>query len=115
MKRVVALDEGYRDGAAYAYLGVLNSLIPAALGGQPEQGREDFERSIELSQGKNLMTKVLFAQEYARMVFDRELHDRLLREVLDADAAVPGFTLTNTLAQEQAQRLLDRSKEYFSE
>lgn len=115
MKRVVALDEGYRDGTAYTYLGVLNSLIPPALGGKPEQGRRDFERSIQLANGKDLMTKVLFAQEYARMVFDRELHDRLLREVLEADAAVPGFTLTNTLAQEQAQRLLDGSEEYFAE
>lgn len=115
MKRVVVLDEGYRDGTAYTYLAVLNSIIPAALGGKPEQGRRDFERSIELAGGKDLMTKVLFAQEYARMVFDRELHDRLLREVLESDASVPGFTLTNTLAQEQAQRLLDGSEEYFAE
>jgi hypothetical protein len=94
---------------------VLNSLIPPALGGKPDQGRRDFERAIDLAEGKDLMTKVLFAQEYARMVFDRELHDRLLREVLEADAEVPGFTLTNTLAQEQARRLLDESEEYFAE
>ena len=115
MKRVVALDEDYRNGTAYTYLGVLNSIIPAALGGKPEQGRKDFERSIELSGGIDLMTKVLFAEEYARMVFDRELHDRLLTEVVEADPAVEGFTLTNTLAQEQAVRLLADSEEYFAE
>ena len=115
MKRVVELDEGYRDGTAYTYLGVLNSIIPAALGGKPEQGREDFETSIELAGGRDLMTKVLFAREYARMVFDRDLHDRLLTEVVEADPEVPGFTLTNTLAQEQARVLLDESDDYFAE
>lgn len=115
MKRVVALDDRYRNGAAYTYLGVLNSIIPAALGGKPEQGRADFERSIELSQGRDLMTKVLFAQEYARLVFDRELHDRLLEEVIAADPEVPGYVLTNTLAQEQARRLLADSQDYFAE
>lgn len=115
MKRVVALDEDYRSGTAYTYLGVLNSIIPAALGGKPEQGRVDFERSVELAGGKDLMTKVLFAQEYARLVFDRELHDRLLTEVIEADPVVEGFTLTNTLAQEQARRLLAESEDYFAE
>jgi len=115
MLRVAALDEAYRDGSAYTYLGVLNSIIPAALGGKPEQGRRDFERAIELSQGKDLMTKVLLAEDYARMVFDRELHDRLLIEVIEADPNVPGLVLLNTMAQAQAKRLLAESDEYFSE
>lgn len=115
MLRVTALDEDYRDGAAYAYLGVLNSIIPAALGGKPEQGRRDFERAIELSRGKDLMTKVLLAEDYARMVFDRELHDRLLVEVIEADPNVPGLVLLNTMAQAQARRLLAESDEFFSE
>ncbi len=115
MLRVTALDEDYLDGAAYTYLGVLNSIIPAALGGKPEQGRKDFERAIELSGGKDLMTKVLLAKEYARMVFDRELHDRLLQEVIDADPDVPDLVLLNSMAQAQARILLAESDEYFAE
>jgi len=115
MLRVVALDETYRDGAAYTYLGVLNSIIPEALGGKPEQGRKDFERAIELSAGRDLMAKVLLAREYARLVFDQELHDRLLREVIDADPNVPGLVLLNTMAQGQAKVLLAESDEYFME
>jgi len=115
MLRVTDLDEDYRDGAAYTYLGVLNSIIPAALGGKPEQGREDFERSIELAQGRDLMTKVLLAKEYARMVFDRELHDRLLHEVIEADPNVPGLVLLNSMAQAQARILLAESDAYFEE
>jgi hypothetical protein len=115
MQRVVALDRTYRMGAAYTYLGVLNSIIPPALGGKPEQGRADFERAIEISEGRDLMTKTLFAQEYARLVFDRELHDRLLTEVIEADPEVPGMVLANTIAQQTARRLLDESDEYFAE
>ncbi|MGD8439295.1 MAG: TRAP transporter TatT component family protein [Holophagae bacterium] len=115
MKRVVALDPGYGDGAPFTYLGVLNSIIPPALGGRPEEGRRDFERAIELSKGRDLLTKVLFAREYARLVFDRELHDRLLEEVLESDPEVPGLVLTNTLAQDEARILLAESDAYFAE
>ena len=113
MERIIELDESYEQGGAHLYLGVLYTLRPAHLGGLPEIGRVHFERAIELSDQKNLMAKTLFAQNYARLVFDRDLHDRLLVEVIEADAAAPGFTLSNTLAQEQAQELLADADDYF--
>ena len=115
MRRVVALDETYEGGAAYLYLGILATLLPEAMGGQPEEGRADFERVIELSDGRNLMAKVLLAQNYARIVFDRELHDRLCREVIDADPVAPGLTLVNTVAQGEAVALLESSEDYFGD
>ena len=90
-------------------------MLPEASGGKPEQGRADFERVVELSNGKNLMAKVLLARSYARLIFDRELHDRLCREVIDADPVAPGLTLTNTLAQGEAEALLDSSEDYFGD
>jgi hypothetical protein len=59
------------------------------------------------------MAKVLYARSYARLVFDRPLHDRLLREVLAADPQAPGLTLSNTLARGAARGLLDEADEYF--
>lgn len=113
MKRVVALDEGYKGGEAHIYLGVLAALIPPAAGGQPDVARGHFERAIELSEGKNLLAEVLFAERYARMVFDRGLHDRLLREVLAADPNRPGYTLSNVFAQQRARTLLQSADDYF--
>ena len=113
MKRVVVLDESYERGGAHLYLGVLLTQRPEQLGGQPERAREHFERAVALSQGRNLAAKVLYARQYARLVFDRPLHDRLLHEVLEADPEAPGLTLSNTLAQEQARRLLADADEYF--
>jgi len=115
MQRVVALDETYEEGTAFLYLGILATLLPEAMGGKPEQGRVDFERVIELSDGRNLMAKVLLAHSYARLVFDRDLHDRLCREVIDADPVAPGLTLTNTMAQEEARALLGSSEDYFGD
>lgn len=113
MRRVVELDESHDRGGAHLYLGVLLTQRPASLGGQPERAREHFERAVALSEGRNLMAKVLYARQYARLVFDRPLHDRLLQEVVEADPEAPELTLGNRLAQEQARRLLAEADEYF--
>jgi hypothetical protein len=113
LERTLELDESYEHGAVHGYLGILNSLRPPALGGQPEIARQHFERAIELSEGRDLSIKVEYARRYARLVFDQELHDRLLNEVLSATSEAPGFTLFNVLAQQEAQILLATSKEYF--
>jgi hypothetical protein len=113
MQRVVELDEFYQDGAAHLYLGVLATFIPPALGGKPDVGRQHFERALEISKNKNLMVKVMYAQYYARLMFDRKLHDRLLNEVLDAETHVQGYTLVNTLAQQRARELLKSGEDYF--
>ena len=59
------------------------------------------------------MARVLYAQYYARLVFDQELHDRLLGEALAADPHAPGLTLLNVLAQQRARELLESGKDYF--
>jgi hypothetical protein len=97
----------------HTYLGILNSLRPPALGGRPDVAKAHFERSIELSAGLDLSTKVEYARRYARMMFDQELHDRLLEEVIAAPTQAPGRTLFNVLAKRDAAELLETSTEYF--
>ena len=113
LERTLELDESYEQGALHGYLGILNSLRPPALGGQPDVARAHFERAIELSGGRDLSVKVEYARRHARLVFDRELHDRLLMEVLAAPVEVPGYTLFNVLAQREARELLASSPGYF--
>jgi hypothetical protein len=113
MARSVELDENYSHGEGHLYLGVFATLLPPALGGKPEEGRAHFERAIQLSAGRDLMAKVEYARRYARIIYDRPLHDRLLQEVLDADAVVPGLTLSNVLAKRQAKELLESAESYF--
>ncbi len=113
LERVVAIDPAHDRGMARVYLGVLDSLRPESVGGQPERGRAHFEAAIALSGGRNLYAKTLMAETYARLVFDQALHDRLLAEVLDADPREPGFTLMNVLAQDRAKALVESGRDYF--
>ncbi len=115
LDRVLALDEGYEQGQAHYYLGILRSLRPPSLGGDPEQGRSHFERAIALSDGHNLAAKVAYARYYARLIYEQALHDRLLNEVIASDPHIPGLTLSNVLAQREARELLASSADYFME
>lgn len=113
MERVAELDETYDNGGIHVYLGMLYSLRPPALGGRLDLARDHFDRSIEISEGRDLSAKVEYARRYARMVFDRELHDRLLTDVMEAPAEEPGRTLFNVLAKQDAIELLATSGDYF--
>lgn len=113
IEKVVALDAGHREGLPQLYLGVMNSLLPPAYGGKPELAHAYFEEALDRSGGRNQMVRVLHARHYARMVFDQELHDRLLQEALAADPVAPGLTLMNMLAREQAAQLQSSAKDYF--
>lgn len=100
-------------GSVYSYLGILATLRPPALGGEMEKGKAYFERAIELTDGRDLGAKVEYARGYARTLYERELHDRLLHEVMTADPEVPGLTLSNVLAQRDAAALLASADDYF--
>jgi len=113
MQHALKLNENYKSGQIHLYLGVLNTLLPPALGGKPKIGQQHFKKAIAISQGKNLMASVLYAEKYARLVFDQTLHDKLLNQVLKTEPRQRGFTLTNMLAQEQAKSLLISGKDYF--
>lgn len=115
LKRVVALDGNYKRGQAHLLLGVLYTLRPPAMGGRPDVGRLHLEQALKISGNRNLMAHVELARRYARMVFDRTLHDDQLKRVLKADPVEPGFTLSNVLARRQARALLKSSGEYFGE
>ena len=106
-------EAGSKDTYGVMYMGLLNTLLPKALGGKPEFAQKSFERAIELSKGRNLMVKVHYAERYARLVFDQELHDKLLTEVLNAEVRAHRLTLVNTLAKIKAKELLASGKEYF--
>lgn len=113
IKQVQILDDLHDKGGVHLYLGVLASLLPPSLGGKPEQAKLHFERAIEQSQGHNLMVKVIYAEKYARMLFNRPLHDEILQGVIKADPHKPGLTLMNIIAQNKAKALLKSADEYF--
>ena len=98
---------------AHMYAGTLKCLRPQALGGDPEGGARHFEQALRMSERKDLSVHVEYARQCARLLYDRDLHDRLLEEVLGADAVHPGLTLFNNLAKADARQLLDTADDYF--
>lgn len=113
IQRVLVLDETVDNGNAHLYMAVMESLLPPSLGGKPEIAKQHFDRAIEISNGTNLMAKVLYAEKYARLLFDRDLHDELLKQVIASDAGDKDQILINTLAKQKAQALLIDADDYF--
>ena len=113
LARYLEIGDAGDRATVYTYLGILATLRPPSLGGEPEKGKAWFERAIEATDGRDLNAKLEYARGYARLLYERELHDRLLGEVVAADPEVPGYTLTNVLAQREAERLLATADEYF--
>jgi hypothetical protein len=113
LQHIQVVDPSYQEANIEHFLAVLDTIRPPALGGDFEAGLAHFHRAMLLSDGRDLSIKVDFARYYARTLYDRELHDRLLNEVLNADPVEPGLTLFNTLAQDEALELLDSADDYF--
>jgi hypothetical protein len=113
VKRYLEISGGAAKGSAHMYLGIILTLRPPALGGKPEEAREHFEKAIALSGGKDLGAKVEFAKGYAKLLYERELHDQLVGEVLDASPYANGLTLMNVIAQEEALKLRADADDYF--
>ncbi|GGX61955.1 hypothetical protein GCM10007392_32260 [Saccharospirillum salsuginis] len=113
LEQTIAVEPGYEHGTALLYLGVMNSILPPSLGGKPEVAQDYYERALDAADGRNLIIQVYYASQYARLVFDRDLHDRLLQDALSRDPYVEGLTLQNVYAQKRAEELLASADDYF--
>jgi hypothetical protein len=113
MKRYLEISGESANASAHTYLGVILTILPPALGGKPEEARTHFEKAIALSGGRDLGAKIEFVKSYAKLLYDQELHDQIVNEVLDADPKADRLTLTNVLAQEEALRLRAEASDYF--
>lgn len=110
MARLLELDEAVENGGPHLFFGALYGTKPEMLGGDPVRSRFHFERALALSDRSFLMVQTLFAETYARMVFDQALHDALLEEVLAFELQnAPAQALSNQIAKRRARELLDEN------
>ena len=113
-ERVLKLDEKYFNGGAHMAMGMLLTSQGDAIGGNSAQGRKHFERAIEITGGKYLMPKVLFALNYGVVTGNQKFFHDTLVEVLNTSPAVwPEQRLANELAHIRARRYLSHEKEWF--
>ena len=111
---VATHDVTYASGGADLLLGVLAGTLPAFAGGNPQQSRSHFERSLQVAERRFLMAQVLYAETYAVAQQDRALFDRLLAEVDAANIDIlPSERLANTVAKQRAAALRARADRLF--
>lgn len=114
MARLLEIDESYQGGSLHLFFGGYHAAKPAMFGGRPDLSKMHFEKALALSKGRFLLTQTTYAETLARTTMDQELHDRLLREVLAFPVeSAPEFGLSNRIAINKAQRLLDEN--YFGD
>ena len=114
MGRVLELNPGYQSGGAELFFGIYYVAKPIALGGKPEKSLAHFQNAMRYAGDQALMPKVLFAQYYARAVFDQELFEKTLRDVINAPPHQdPELNLMNAIAIRKAQHLLKQMDEFF--
>ena len=114
MNRVLVLDETFYYGGAHTFMGILEASKPKIAGGDLNIARDYFLRAIDLGDDKFLMTKVYYANYYAKKAFDRELYISTLEEVLKTPAdIVPELTLLNSVAHAKAKKMIAEADDYF--
>jgi len=113
--RSVELDPSYFHYAGMTFQAAIEASIPEPMGGNPQRGRELFERVLELTDRRAHAVQLNYARSYAVNTNDRELYVSLLREVMDAGDVLPEARLANKIARRRAERSLRRTDELFFE
>ncbi len=114
MNRVQKLDEGYFFGASHLFFGSIYGALPKMLGGNPDKAKEEFDRTLQISDGRFMLAYVYLARYYAQPTLDEQLFDKYLNTVLAAPADVlPGYELITSIAKAKARRLLSEKEELF--
>jgi hypothetical protein len=114
MKRVQELDESFFFGSVHLFFGSIYGSLPKMLGGDPDKAKAEFDRCLEINQGKFLLTYVYLARYYAQPTLDEALFDKYLKIVLQApENILPGYELITSIAKEKAQNLIVKKEDLF--
>jgi hypothetical protein len=114
MEKVLELDESYFHGATLLFFGSIWGVKPKMLGGDPEKAKEYFEKNLEITKGKFLLTYVYYAMFYAAKVLDEDLFYTFVVKIEETPADVlPGYQLLNIIAKKKAKYLRQFGEKWF--
>lgn len=113
VRRVLELDPDYFGHSPTLFMANVYAGFPEALGGEPERGRQLYERVIRQTRERDLLPIYMLAQTYAVSTQNRTLFVQLLRKVIESPNLDPSKRLTNAIARRRAARLLARVDELF--
>jgi hypothetical protein len=114
MERARQLAPDYHFAGADLFFGVYYASRPAILGGDIKKAQAAFQEARRRTGGKYLMTYVLEAKYYAVGAQDQEMFKSLLQKVKDSPAGqLPDARLTDEVAKEKAEKLLEKANDLF--
>jgi predicted anti-sigma-YlaC factor YlaD len=115
MRRALALDERFHDGAVHEFFVAFEGGRPEAMGGSIEAARQHMARAMALSGGRKVSPLVTFAETVSVRTQDRkgflDLLDRAL--AFDARSAAPEHRMANLVSQRRARWLKGRVDDLF--
>jgi len=113
MQRVLELDERFYFGGPHYFFGTIYASLGMA-GGNPQKAKMHFEKALEISEGKFLMTRVFYARYYAVSELDEELFKNELHKVIETPGDIlPEYRLLNEVAKKKARLYLSQMDELF--
>ncbi|MFH1018253.1 MAG: TRAP transporter TatT component family protein [Pseudomonadota bacterium] len=116
MERVLELQPAYHFGAAHLFMGVYYSERPRLVGGDPKKAQAHFTKGVDVSEGRFVMAKYLWARFGAVQTQDSKLFNSLLKDVIDSPAELlPQQRLSQEIARGWAQLLKTEKSKYFAE
>lgn len=114
MQKVLEMDETYFNGAPLLFFGSVWGMKPRMLGGDPDKAKEFFDRNLEVTNKKFLLTYIYYARYYAEKTLDEEFFDECIRIVEDTPANIfPEYQLLNVIAKKKANRLKEKREDLF--
>ena len=115
MRRGLALDEAYEQGAFHEFFVTYEGGRSVADGGGPAVAREHLDRALALSGGKKLGPQLSFAETVLVQQQDRAAFEAELRRIVafDVDSA-PEYRIANIIAQRRARVLLAHADDLFA-
>lgn len=114
IKRCLALDEDFNDGAIHDFMIAFEASRSGAQGGSVEKARGHFERAMALARGQKITPLVSLAESVSVSVQNRQEFRALLQQALSFDVdSAPEHRLANLLAQRRARLLMSRIDELF--
>lgn len=115
MRRALALDERFDDGAIHEFFVAFEGGRPEAMGGSIGRARQHMERAMALSGGRKVSPLVTSAETVSVRTQDRkgflDLLDRAL--AFDARSAAPEYRMANLVSQRRARWLKGRVDDLF--
>ena len=112
MMRVIELDDTYFYGLPHIFMIVYYSM-PKMFGGDLEKAKNEYEKIKEISGGKFILADFFAAKYYAPQIQDKDLFEKLLQNIENADENIIPEKLFTKIAKKKADILNLKKDDLF--